>query len=183
MIYCIVKKPEEYSVDLGGMLTGLWQNYGGDPYLFSLLSRTSSSFFFYEPGMEGMDQANRIVSLADIEFWEKTLLEEVAGVPIKHMLETMGPREMVDFIFEHKPGYLPLNKLMGGNDGKIDPLWFCMYLRALQYEKYARGKRVTKGNVIEAVFRSTLQPAEDAFLEGQKDLLRKAMEERIKNAK
>jgi len=171
MIYCLTKKPEEYT---DTEHTGLYQSYGGDPHLFSLLSRTSAAFFQYEPGFEGVVGLKKIVKLLDIQLWLQTLDCTVGGVTVRLAMETMSPRQFTDLLYQAED-LLPLHELYRG---LADPelmrssLWFNSYMRTLQHEKFYRGKI---GPGLTVAFRSRLNSEEDKWLETQKEALLCAM--------
>lgn len=159
MIYCLTRKPEEYG--------GLYQSYGHDRHLFSLMSRASSAFFAYEQGFEAVPESVKVVQFDNIDPWVQTLESEIEGVGIRTMLEIMTPREMTSVIHRAKPQHLPICSLFAhGLPTQADALWFNFYIRTLMHEKYFRGQ-IAGGKVAFGAFGSRLGPEEDKLLTDQ----------------
>lgn len=173
---CIIKKPEQYATSSG---EGPWRSYRHDPHLFSLLSRTSSLFFFFEPGFEDIPEERRPTALSGIEVWSQTLDMEIGGSPVRGLLETTTPRELTDLVAEHKPVHWPLLKMMAEAANNESALWYSMYLRTLQYEKHYRGVVERVGNVVHSVFCSRLSQEEDKFLQAQLRGIREDIRKRM----
>ena len=155
----------------------MWIRYGNNLPLFNLLSRTSTSFFMYEQGFESLDPGKRIVALDNIDAWTDTLDSVISKKSVRELLEILTPRQFTDLIFEVKPKNLPIYAVFDKGQNPAEALWFNMYLRTLQHEKYFRGKMYSPGKLINAVFAPRLITEEDKFLENQKSNLLVAMRE------
>ena len=104
-------------------------------------------------------------------------LSKIYKKTVRELVEELSPREFTDLIFEVKPKNLPIYAVFDKGRDPAQALWFNMYLRTLQHEKYFRGKMYSPGKLINAVFAPRLIPEEDKFLEKQKSNLLVAMRE------
>lgn len=157
MIYCTTQKPEHYNVIINGKEYGLWRNYGYDPALFNLISRTQLQMFGYEQGMvDKIPSGQQIVQLPNIREIEFTLQQRVDGTLVRELVEAKNPEEMFDIFRLSRPSGIAII----GSFGDLDSLLLAMRLRVIQWKKFYRGK--LRGNEVQ--FRSRCNEDEEEIL-------------------
>jgi hypothetical protein len=168
MIYALTQEPEKYN--LGN--TGLYYNYGHDPHLFCLMSMTSPVFFLWEDLFEDLPTSSRVVrlDLKQEEAYIKTLEQEIGGRTVPELMEHMSPREFAEFLKVAQPLDLEVVKTFGlpKPEANLAALYMSTHIRALQHEKFYRGKIYKEGNKTEIAFKSRLTKQEDEYLEKAK---------------
>ena len=161
MIACTTMPPDKYIETLpDGKTYGLYQEYGGNPELFNLITRVATVPFMYEPGFEGIPLGKRIGRLNKEQCLVDSLEQKVEGIQLRILLRKIDPVAMYELFAEQEPDHLALVQLYNGWDRVLS----VMELRVLQFRRHYRGVRKSNKGVITAQFRSGLSAREEESL-------------------
>lgn len=147
MIYAVSKPLEEYTIIHGGFPMGLYHEYGYDKYLLALIMIATYFPYDYEIPI----QTGKIrVTIKDIDPFRKTLTEEVDGVEVKTLLDTLNPVEFHTYIQDKDLTHLSIVKnIFEGNDNSLKLI---VGARAGNWALNYRGKVSSSGKVVKVRF-------------------------------